>query len=651
MKKRARQFKKTGATQPQAVATPPLPRTAGMDWSIYLLLVLLALAAYSRAFHFDFTNYDDPDYVTDNPYVRKGLTWKGLVWAFTSSHAANWSPLTWLSHMADCQMFGMKSGWHHATSVLLHTVAALLLFAALKRLTRARWPSAFVAFVFALHPLHVESVAWIAERKDVLCAVFWFLALFCYARYVERPGAPRYLFVLIAFCLGLLAKPMIVTFPFVLLLLDVWPLKRLSHASVREKIPLFAVAVASAIVTFLAQQAGHAVRSLGAMPFGMRIANAVVAYTTYLVRMFWPANLAVFYPYYRLPAWQIAASGVVLAGITAMAMKLRRSRPYLAVGWLWYLGTLVPVIGLVQVGAQASADRYTYVPMVGIAIMLAWGASDFLSAQSRARPAIVSAAAAACSACLVLTWMQSAYWQNSETLFSHAIASTPDNMVAHNNLANYYLMHLRNEEAMPHIQEALRIKPDYPEAHTNLALTLKRIGNPAESEREWRLSISLQPASAGAHVGYGELLVSEERLNEALHEFSTAVELRPDYTYAHYDLGRVLAALGRQDEALAQYSAAVQLAPDNPEARHSLGLALVSRSRMEEALVQFRAEARLKPDDPGVHYTVGSLLASSGHYAEAIAQYSETLRLDPGNAAARTGLEMASLQQQNAGRR
>jgi hypothetical protein len=455
--------------------------------------LLLTLAAYSRAIHFDFTYYDDPDYVTNNPYVLGGLTWDGLVWAFTSFHTANWSPLTWLSHMADCQMFGMRSGWHHATSVLLHTAAALLLFAAVKRLTGARWPSAFVAFVFALHPLHVESVAWVAERKDVLCAAFWFLGLFCYAGYVERPGAAPYLLVLAAFCLGLLAKPMIVTFPFVLLLLDVWPLRRLSIAAVREKIPFFVVALAGAVVTFLAQQAGHAVRSLSAIPFGMRVANAVVAYAVYLARMFWPANLAVFYPYpSHLPAWQIAASGAVLTCVTAVAIRLRRSQPYLLVGWLWYLGTLVPVIGLLQVGLQASADRYTYVPMVGIAIMLAWGMADFLSARLRARPVIVSAAAAVCSACFVLTFIQSRYWQNSETLFSHAIASTANNALAHNILAVCYLAQRRDQEAIAHLHEALRIEPDYGPAHANLAVALRRTGNLVESERESQLSLSLQ---------------------------------------------------------------------------------------------------------------------------------------------------------------
>ena len=631
------------------IQAPRPVATRRPDYYICLLLVLVTLAVYCRALHFGFLNYDDPQYVTDNFHVRSGLTWGGFAWAFTSFHAANWSPLTWLSHMADCEWFGMKSGWHHATSVVLHALAALLLFAALKKLTRARWPSAFVAFLFALHPLHVESVAWVSERKDVLCAVFWFLALWLYARYVERPGIARYLLVLAAFCLGLMAKPMIVTLPFVLLLLDVWPLRRMSRSAVWEKIPLFVAALAGAVVTFLAQNEGHAVRSLAAMPLGMRAENAVVTYAAYLARMFWPANLAVFYPYpLHLPAWQVAAAGLTLVGVTAVAVRRLRSHPYLAVGWFWYLGTLVPVIGLVQVGAQASADRYTYVPMVGVGIMLAWGAANLVSRRPRATTAVAAAGAAACVACLALTWLQSGYWRDSEALFQHAIEATRDNAVAHNNLADYYLVHQRNQEAVPHVQEALRIKPDYPEAHTNLALLLKRAGRLAESEREYRVSLSIQPASVDAHSGFGALLVQEGRLNEALREFSAAVELRPEYAQGHYNLARVLAALGRQDEALTHFYEAVRLQPDDADMRHSLGFALLGRGRMNEALVQFDAEARLNPGDASIHSTVASLLAGTGRFDDAIAQFEQALRIKPDLASARRGLEMARAQRAKA---
>jgi tetratricopeptide (TPR) repeat protein len=608
------------------------------------------VAVYSPALHFDFLNYDDPAYVTSNPIVRHGLSWAGLVWAL-SFHAANWFPLTWLSHMADCQWFGMRPGWHHATNVVLHTAAALLLFAALNRLTRALWPSAFAAFLFALHPLHVESVAWVAERKDVLCAVFWFLALWCYARYVERPGAARYLAVLTAFGLALMAKPMIVTLPFLLLLLDIWPLRRANMAAVREKIPLFALAAAASVATFLAQQQGRAVRSLASMPLGVRVENALVAYAAYLGRIFRPGGLAVFYPYQaHLSVWQVAGAACLLAGVTAVVIRQARTRPYLAVGWFWYVGTLVPVIGLVQVGGQASADRYTYVPLVGVAIMLAWGAAELAARHPGYRTAIAAASALACVVCMAITARQLSYWSDSEQLFQHAIAVTRDNTVAHNNLADYYLVQERNREAAPHVEEALRIEPNYPEAHANLALLLRRAGKFSDAEREYRLALALQPANGDTHSGYAVLLAAEGRTADALREMQTAVELRPDYADGHLNLGRALAALGRGQEALAQYDEAVRLMPDNPDSRHTLGFALLTRGRMNEALAQFAAESRLRPDDANLHVTVGSLLAGSGRYDEAIAEFTEALQINPGLAAARSGLETARARKPSAGR-
>jgi len=654
MGKRSRQTKSQRERRSAAVATETAPgetRAAApthhwrLDFYICLALLAATLAVYSRAVHFDFTNFDDPEYVTENSHVRYGFTGPGVTWAFTHYYAANWSPLTWLSHMADCEIFGLRSGWHHLTNVLLHAAAALLLFAALKRLTGARWPSAFAAFVFALHPLHVESVAWIAERKDVLCAVFWFLTLWCYAGYVQRPGRVRYLLVLVSFCLGLLAKPMIVTLPFVLLLLDAWPLGRVSRRAVWEKVPFFLVAAGAALVTFLAQEHGRAVRSLAAVPVGLRIENALVTYAAYIVRMFWPADLAVFYPYPAvLPVWRVAAAASALVAITVFALRRARSHPYLAVGWFWYLGTLVPVIGLVQVGAQASADRYTYVPMVGLTIMLGWGAADLVKRHSGLTRPIVALAAAAGIACVLLTRSQLSYWKDSESLFRHAIDVTSDNYIAHNNLANYYLVHKRNQEAAVQIDAALRIKPAYPDAHVNLAYLLKQAGRYDESEREYQAALSLQPANPEAHSGYGALLVAEGRAADALREFSTVISLRPDYADGHYDLGRVLAAMGRADEAAAQFYEAIRLRPDHADARRSLGFLLLSRGRFEEALVQFRAEARLKPDDASIHYTVGQLLVSAGRFDEAIAEFSEALRIKPDFAGARRSLEMAQAQ-------
>ena len=642
MSKRTKRATKVRPGPAEAKAPAPArERNRARVLCVYLLLFLATLAVYSQVRHFDFVNFDDPEYIGENNHVRAGLTWNGLVWAFTSYDAANWFPLTWLSHMAAYQFFGLRSGWHHGINVLFHALASLLLLAALKRMTGALWRSALVAFLFALHPLHVESVAWIAERKDVLCAFFWFLTLWCYARYAQRPGLGRYLLVLLGFGCGLMAKPMIVTLPFVLLLLDVWPLRRANRLAILwEKVPLFALAAGVSLATYIAQQRGHAVRLLSSLPAGLRVANALVTYIVYIVRTFWPAKLAVYYPYsHDLPVWRAVAAGVALAAITLLVLRWFRAYPYLAVGWFWYLGTLVPVIGFVQVGGQSSADRYTYLPMVGLTIMLSWGAADFVKRYPRARSVAAVSAVAACSACLVLTWLQVRYWANSGALFEHAAEVTTGNHIAHNNLAAYYLTQMRNEEAWGQVIQALRIKPNYAEAHVNLATILRRLGKADESEKEYRVALSLQPDNVEAHSGYGALLLGQGRANEALREFREVVELRPEYANGRYDVGRMLATLGRTDEAMAQFSEAIRLRPDHAEAHHSLGFALVSRGRLNEALAQFAAEAQLKPTDASVHNNLGRLLAGAGRLDEAIAQFSEALRIKPDFEAARKSLE------------
>lgn len=605
-----------------------------------MLLAVVTLAVYSQVRRFEFVNFDDPEYVTENAHVRAGLTWDGMVWAFKSLEAANWFPLTWLSHMADCQFFGLRSGWHHWTNVLLHTLATLVLFAALKRMTGAVWRSAFVAFLFALHPMHVESVAWVAERKDVLSGLFWCAALWCYARYAERPSLQRYWPVLAAFCLGLMSKPMVVTLPFVLLLLDVWPLRRANRMSVLwEKIPLFALAAGESLVTFVAQQRGHALRSLGTLPFSYRLENALVTYVVYIFRMFWPMHLAVYYPYFHyLPPGGVAGAAVALAAISIVVVRRLRTETYLAVGWFWYLGTLAPVIGLVQVGGQSSADRYTYLPMIGLTIMLAWGVTELAKWPPRA---LLAAAVAACLACVVLTCYQVSYWENSGTLFLHAVEVTRDNYLAHNNLADYYLIHRRNEEARVQVNAALHLRPGYPEARVNLATILTRMGRLSDAEREYHVALAFQPGNVEAHMGLGVALATEGRIQEALREFQNVVVLRPGYAEGHYSLGRVLASMGRAEQAMAEFREAVRLRPEHAEAHHSLGITLASRGRLTEAIAEFTAEARLKPDDANVHNNLGMTLAGVGLYDDAIAQFAEALKIQPGFVAARKGLESA----------
>ena len=620
-----------------------------------MLMLAATLAVYSQVRHYEFVNYDDPEYVGNNIHVRAGLTAGGLVWALTSFDAANWFPLTWLSHMADIQFFGMESGWHHLTNVWLHAIDALLLFAVLKRMTGARWPSALVAFLFALHPLHVESVAWVAERKDVLSAFFWFLTLWCYARYAERPGAGRYLAVLLAFCLGLMAKPMIVTLPFVLLLLDVWPLRRArlpwrwnsppGKALLLEKLPLLALAVGTSVVTFLAQRHSGAVAPLVGIPLALRLENGLVSYLAYIGDMLWPANLAVLYPLPRtLPALGVAAAGLALAGISILVARQFRARPYLAVGWCWYLGTLVPVIGLVQVGTQSHADRYTYVPAIGLSIMLAWGAAELVERRPRARNAVIGAAVVACSACLAVTWFQIQYWASSERLLGHALEVTSDNFITHHNLADYYLQVNRNEEARQQEAEALRINPLYLEARLNLALALSLLGRPGDAETEYRRALELHPEGKQmvvAHSGLGAALAAQHRTTEALPELQLAVRLKPESADGHYNLGTALAELGRNREAASELAAAVRLQPEDAEAHHKLALALAAQGKQDEAANEFAAVAHLRPDDAVIQYNLAIALARAGRLDEAIAHFSEALRLKPGFQAAREDLQIA----------
>jgi protein O-mannosyl-transferase len=624
-------------------ATPVSDRNRRLEWCVYAALLVAILTVYSQVRHFDFVNFDDPEYISGNNHVRAGLTWAGVKWAFTSTTAANWFPLTWISNMASYQIFGLDSGWHHLIDVLFHALASVLLLAALRRMTGALWPSAFVAFVFALHPLHVESVAWVAERKDVLCAFFWCLTLWCYAHYVSRPSAASYAWVVLAFCGGLMSKSMIVTLPLVLLLLDFWPLRRpWRNALLWEKAPLLALAGTVSVLTLVSQQQGHAVRSLTSLPVSLRLANAAWTYVAYMGRMFWPAKLAVYYPYpHNLAAWQLLVAVGTIAGITMLAVRWFRPYPYLAVGWFWYLGTLVPVIGLVQVGGQSSADRYTYLPTIGLTIMLAWAAVDLLKRYPQASKFVVGAAVACVCVCLVLTAIQASYWANSGLLFQHAVDVTTGNYIADNNLADYYLTETRTEEARAPVLEALRLNPYYPEAHVNLATILRRTGQMGESERQYQEAIELQPINPSAHAGYGALLLQEGRAGEAAGEFARVVELQPEDADGRYNLGRVLVATGRFDQGVAQLNEAIRLRPDYADAHHSLAVALAGRGRLAEAVSEFRAEARLKPGDADVHNNLGMLLAGVGRLDEAIAEYSEALRIQPNSEAARRGLEAA----------
>ncbi|MDI6828453.1 MAG: glycosyltransferase family 39 protein, partial [Armatimonadota bacterium] len=462
-------------------------------YGVPLLLLVATAGSFSLILGNGFINFDDGEYVTENAHVRAGLTWEGLKWAFTTGHAANWHPLTWVSHMLDVEVYGLKPWGHHFTSLLLHIASALLLYGILRRLTGFQWRSALVAGLFALHPLHVESVAWVAERKDVLSAFFWMLTIWAYSYYVESPKIRTYIPVLAFFMLGLISKPMVVTLPFVLLLLDFWPLCRTTFSRnslciippkkvgylVLEKIPLFILSAVSCAITYLVQQRGEAVRTLQTVPIADRISNAIFSYVAYIGKMFWPRNLAIFYPYpvEGLPIWEVVWLGLVLICITFVAAYLAWSKPYLIMGWLWYLGTLVPVIGIIQVGSQAMADRYTYIPLIGIFIIIAWGLPDIIGFTLKSKRkgeaihsfgilpfgAIVSLVVFA-----ICTWIQVGYWRDSVSLFEHTLAATKDNVVAHTSLADALREKGKLQLAAAHYSRALEIYPFDPIAVLNL---------------------------------------------------------------------------------------------------------------------------------------------------------------------------------------
>ena len=444
------------------------------DLWIPLALICAVFFAYGRALHFDFVTFDDPEYVTANPHVQAGLTLAGVAWAFRSSYAGNWFPITWISHMLDCQWFGLESGWHHLTSLWIHAAGAVAWFLLLKRITGEPGKSALVAFLYAVHPLRVESVVWVAERKDVLSALFWVLTLWAWIRYVSRRSAARYVLALSIFALGLMSKQMLITLPAVLLLLDWWPLGR--RPAIVEKVPFFALSLAAAAVTYAVHTATSTMLPFDAVPLGARLENAVVSYGLYPLKMFWPADLAVFYPYslehMALPA---AAAAVALAAVTRFAVRERTRRPYLLFGWLWYLVTLVPVIGIVQAGSHARADRFTYIPSIGIAIAAVWGLSEAFEGWPRFRVAL---AGGACAACLALTWAQTGYWRNSESLYRHAIAVTADNYLARFNLASVLEARGATAEAAAELRETVRVRPMFGAAHAELGQLLSTRGWP-----------------------------------------------------------------------------------------------------------------------------------------------------------------------------
>ena len=544
-------------------------------------IAALTILAYARVAGNGFTTFDDHEYVTLNPHVADGFSLRNVAWAFTTGHESNWHPLTWLSHMLDCQVFGLSAPGHHLVSLALHVATSLLVLRLFVRATGALGASAFVATAFAVHPLHVESVAWASERKDVLCAFFWALALLAYLRYVERPGKARLAAVVAFHLLGLLSKPMIVSLPFTLLLLDAWPLARIDLARperarllplLREKAPLFALSLVSCVVTYAVQ------RETGAMvlgittPFLLRLENSVVAYAAYLGKMAWPVGLQAYYPYPSEghPAGVVIAAAAVLALLTAGAWRARRSRPWLLFGWLWYLVTLAPVIGIVQVGGQAMADRYAYVPMIGPAAAVAWGARELVERMPRARAAVASAFAVAAIAWTALAWRQVGYWKDDLALFEIAKVKLQDKPEVHARMGARLLEQGRTDEAIEELRRSVLIDPSYAEGHNDLGRALEGAGRGVDATEEYRIAVRNKPDFVEAHLNLAAILAADGKLDDAIEQYRIATGLRPDRADAHFALAVALLARERTEEGVAELQRTLELDPGDVRAQRAL---------------------------------------------------------------------------------
>ena len=633
--RRSRPITATSAARSTTVATPLLA----------LALVTLTLVTFSSVGGFDFVNYDDPDYVSANPHVAAGLTGPSVRWAMTSTDAANWHPLTWLSHMLDVEMWGLASGGHHWTSVALHALTAVLLFVVLRRLTAAAGRSAFVAALFAVHPLHVESVAWISERKDVLSGLLWVLCLLAYVRYVQRPSLSRYLVVFAALAAGLAAKPMLVTLPAILLLIDYWPLGRVAPGHpfssrawtplVVEKLPLLALSAASAIVTVMAQHSVEAIRDVEAVHLSTRVANAITSYWLYLVKTVWPVDLSPYYPYpTSIPTVIVVAAAMALAGVTFLVVSLRARAPYSVVGWLWYLISLLPVIGLIQVGSQAMADRYTYLPLIGIFMLIAWGVAD-VATRRHVAPVVLGTAAVAVVLLLAIQARAQAHiWRDSVSLWTHALAVTPDNYFAHGALGAALLARA-DPTARQHLEAALTLRPDLADVHNDLGTLLTTRGEIDAGRRHLEDAVRLQPRFAEAHHNLGVALDRSGQSAAAIDHFQTALTINPALARTHNALGKLLAMGGDAASALSHFNDAIRLSPDVSEVHHNAGLALATLGRHQDAILAFQEAVRLKPGSIESRHLLAVTLYREGRTADAARELRAILALDPQHAPSR----------------
>ena len=627
---------------------------------ISLLLILTIITVYGQVKNFDFVGYDDQEYITENSHIQNGLTLENIIWAFTTFHSTNWHPLTWLSHMLDCELYGLNPMGHHLTNLLLHTMNTILLFIVLELMTGAIWKSAFVAALFALHPLHVESVAWVSERKDVLSAFFGVLTMGAYYRYVKGPDFKNYVLVIVFLGLGLMAKPMLVTLPFVLLLLDFWPLKRfhfkdnyliqpekVTHYVTRkiyrlifEKFPLFILVVMSSVLTFFAQKSGGAVIVLEKLSLKNRIANALVSYVDYAFKMFWPNKLAVFYPHpgNTLHEWQIFGAVFLITCACILAILTARKYPYIVIGLFWYLGTLVPVIGLVQVGEQAMADRYTYIPLIGLFIVVAWGASDLFRKWHIRKIYLSVIAMIILSALTVRTYFQIGYWKNGVALFEHAIKVTENNFKAHNNLATA-LGQTDLDRAIFHYKEAVRINPRYVTALGNLGLAFFNKGNYDEAISYFTKALKINPKKVDMRMDLANIFFLEGKHEEAISQYREIIKTDSKNANAHFNLALMLSDQKKFYQAELHFKEALKINPNHERAHYYLANIELKQGKLKEASSHLAEAIKIKPDYVQAYNKIGLVLFKQGKLNKAKVFFSKAIQLDPNNVEARKNIE------------
>jgi tetratricopeptide (TPR) repeat protein len=672
---------------------------------IYLLLTVAVIMAFWQVSHCNFISYDDPIYVTGNIHIRSGVTTEAIMWAFTTTHASNWHPVTWISHMLDVQLFGLNPLWHHLTNLLFHVANTLLLFFVFHRMTKAPWKSAFVAALFALHPLHVESVAWVAERKDVLSTFLWMLSMGAYIHYVEDRRLRNYLAVLILFALGLMAKPMLVTLPFVLLLMDWWPLERMQGTGsaknrgsergaggakrntgvelevpstnkkkgksgkkrvpgsspgqipqgvelgekpvdrgfqwglirplLMEKIPLFFLAALSCIVTFIVQQRGGAVQSIEVFAPGVRIANALVSYILYIRKMVWPDDLAVFYPHPGLrPFWQVLGAVLLLAAVTSAVIRVAKRFPYLAVGWLWFTGTLVPVIGIVQVGNQGMADRYTYIPLIGLSVMAAWGVPELLKKLRYRKEALFAMCVITLPCLFVVTWTQLDYWRNSIALCEHALKVTDHNNSIHTLRGAVYAELGNQRQAIEDYDEAIEISPVDALAYLNRGVAYAKLGNQRQAIEDYDRAIQISPNFVVAYFNRGIAYRELGNHRQAISDFDRAIEINPEHAEAFLNRGIVHYELGNFQQVISDFDRAIEIDPGNADAYNHRGMAYGKLGNHQQAILDFDRAVEINPEDAGIYMNRGVVYSKLGDYRQAISDFDRAMRINPGFAAA-----------------